>query len=62
MLELTLVLSPLKNYDKKQKLVHQFVEEFVLSLRPRKKLLRYRTLRRQVVPKLGIKFSDKNLS
>ena len=32
------------SYDKRQELVFQFVEEFVLGLRPAKKSVRYRTM------------------
>lgn len=38
------------SYDKRQELVFQFVEEFILGLRPAKKSLRYRTMCMLLVP------------
>ena len=37
-------------YDKKQELVFQFIEEFILGLRPAKKSVRYRTMCMLVLP------------
>lgn len=38
------------SYDKRQELVFQFVEEFVLGLRPAKKSVRYRTMCMLLLP------------
>ena len=38
------------SYDKKQELVFQFIEEFILGLRPAKKSVRYRTMCMLVLP------------
>ena len=38
------------SYDKRQELIFQFVEEFVLGLRPPKKSVRYRTACMLLVP------------
>lgn len=38
------------SYDKRQELVFQFIEEFILGLRPTKKSVRYRTMCMLVLP------------
>lgn len=38
------------SYDKRQELVFQFIEEFILGLRPAKKSVRYRTMCMLVLP------------
>ena len=38
------------SYDKRQELVYQFIEEFVLGLRPSKKSVKYRTMCMLVLP------------
>ena len=38
------------SYDKRQELVFQFIEEFILGLRPTKKSVRYHTMCMLVLP------------